>query len=119
MNQKQSTPRPTRPSMQRYGRGRVVATTLMAAMGLLVVASLGLGTGLIAFRTRDIPAFDWRLSADRQASLAVHYGPVCRQLPGIPAGSCGDYVQDMYEFDISYSTPHTQQQWVSALVPMR
>ena len=117
MNETQGTPRPTRPSMQRYSRGRVVAMTLMAGMGLLVVASLG--TGFVAFRTRDIPAFDWRLSADKQASLAVHYGPVCRQLPGIPAGACGDYVQDMYEFDISYSTPHTQQQWVSALVPIR
>jgi hypothetical protein len=119
MNQQQSTARPTRPWSQRYSPGQVLATTLMAAMGLLAAGSLGLSTGLIAFRTRDIPPFDWRLSADKQLSLAVHYGPVCRQLPGIPEGSCGDYVPDMYEFDISYATPHTQQQWVSALVPIR
>src|SRR5258707_15407083 len=119
MNQKQSTARPARPWSQRYSRERVVAMTLLAGMGLLVVASLGLGTGFIAFRTRNIPAFDWRLSADRQASLAVHYGPVCMQWPSLPDGSCFEYEQDMYEFDISYSTPHTQQQWVSALVPMR
>ena len=119
MNATHSTARPTRPWSQRYSPEQVLVTTLLAAMGLLVVGSLSLGMGFVAFRTRDIPPFDWRLSADRQQSLAIHYGPVCQQWPGLPEGSCGDYVPDHYELDISYVTPHVQQQWAYFLVPIR
>jgi hypothetical protein len=119
MNQMQSTVRPARLWSQPYNPRQILVTALLAAMGLLVVSSLSLGTAFVTFRSRDLRPFDLRLSADKQQSLAVHFGPVCRQLPGIPDGSCGDYVPDLYEFDISYATPHTHQQWVSALVPIR
>ena len=31
---------------------------------------------------------------------------IWRRLLGIPAGSCGDYVADLYEFDISFTMSH-------------
>jgi hypothetical protein len=35
---------------------------------------------------------------------------ILRRLLGIPAGSCSVYVADLYEFDISFTTPHTHRQ---------
>ena len=99
--------------------GRILLITHLAVLGLLVVGSLSSTVAFLALRADEVPAFDWQLTLDGQHGLALHYGPVCMQVPGVPTGACADYVPEVREFSVSYYTPDTHQQLVSALVPVR
>jgi len=100
---------------ERFGLRSCLASTLTAVVGLLVVVSIGAG---LAFRAHAVPPFDWQLTVDRVRSVAVHYGPVCQELPGIGAGACADYTPDLQEFTITYHTPQGDRSLVSVLLPV-
>ncbi len=108
-------PQTTRGLIQRLGLRAGRAITLTAVVGLLV-GCIGLG---LAFRAHVVPPFDWQLTVDGVRSVAVHYGPVCQELPGIGAGACADYTPDLQEFSIVYHTPQGDRTLVSVLRPMR
>jgi hypothetical protein len=84
-------------------------------VGPLIVGSIGVG---LALRAHAVPPFDWQLTVDGVRSVAIHYGPVCQELPGIGAGACADYAPDLEEFTITYHTPQGDRILVSALLPV-
>jgi hypothetical protein len=102
--------------MWRFGLRSCLASTLTAVVGLLVVGSIGVG---LVLRAHAVPPFDSQLSVDGVRSVALHYGPVCQELPGIAAGACADYTADIQEFTITYHTPQGEWTLVSALLPVR
>ena len=115
MDRTPSTPRTTTRLRERFGLRSGLASTLTAVVRLLVVGSIGVG---LALRAHVMPPFDWQLTVDGVRSVAIHYGPVCQELPGIPAGACADYTPDIQEFRIAYHTPQGDRTLVSALLPM-
>jgi hypothetical protein len=113
MDRTASTSRTTTRLRERFGLRSGLAITLTAVVGLLVVGSIGVG---LALRAHVMPPFDWQLSVDRVRSIAIHYGPVCQELPGIGAGACADYTPDLQEFSITYHTPQGDRTLVSVLL---
>ncbi|HEY3231394.1 MAG TPA: hypothetical protein VGJ87_19355 [Roseiflexaceae bacterium] len=98
------------------GLARLISAALQTGLALLVASSIGVG---VAIRTNAVPPFDWQLTLDDQYILAIHDGPVCQAMPGIPTGACADYLPDLREFTITYRTPQTNWLLLSALLPER
>jgi hypothetical protein len=115
MDRTPSTSRTSTRLRERFGLRSGLASTLTAVVGLLVIGSIGVG---LALRPHAVPPFDWQLSVGGVRSVAIHYGPVCQELPGIGAGACADYTPDLWEFTITYHTPQGDRTLVSALLPM-
>jgi hypothetical protein len=96
------------------GLARLMRAAFQIGLALLLASSIGAG---VAIRSNAVPPFDWQLTLDGRHILAIHDGPVCQTMPGIPAGACADYLPDLREFTISYHTAHTNWVLVSALRP--